>query len=210
MQWSPTAEAQERAKIAAKRLAELDRLIKLEMYRQILPAIHALNKAVQAANVAVVEAAAQEGGASELVAAVSKLEAVKDAQLGELNEVTTIVSQLPPDNQMALTAAVQQSRVIAAAPPVLTPEPAPTVGPATTDPSGQPTPASEPSAPQSTAVPTTQPESGPPPTTAPPDPTTTDPTTTTGLPPTTVAPEGAQGSPAGAGDEGSPTSTTLP
>ena len=131
VQWSPTAEAQERAKIAAKRLAELDRLIKLEMYRQILPAIHALNEAVQAANVAVVEAAAQEGGASELVAAVSKLEAVKDAQLGELNELTTIVNQLslPPANQVAIKLAVQHSQVITGSlPPVLAPAPATTCG----------------------------------------------------------------------------------
>jgi Domain of unknown function (DUF5667) len=213
VQWSPTREAQERAKIAAKRLAELDKLVQLRMYRQILPAIRALTKAVQAANMAMVEAA-EEGRTSELVAAVSELEAVKDAQLGELNELTTIVSQLPPANQAAITAAVQQSQAIAASPPVLTPAPATTAAPNSTGPpgsGGQP-PASQPSAPQSTAASTTQPDPEPPVTTAPPpDPTTTTPPpsgpTTTAVPPETA---GVEGSPAGAGGEATPTTSIGP
>jgi Domain of unknown function (DUF5667) len=212
VQWSPTREAQERAKIAAKRLAELDRLINLEMYRQILPAINALNKAVQAANMAVVEAA-EDGSASELVAAVRELEAVKDAQLGELNELTTIVSELPPANQVELTAAVSESRAIAAAPPVITTAPATTVGPTPTQPSATAgPPASDPSAPPSTAGPPTQPEPDPQPQPPPSSATTTEQTTSTTQPePTTSgAPPETAGSPAGAGSEAPPTSALGP
>jgi hypothetical protein len=214
VQWSPTREAQERAKIAARRLAELNKLGQLRMFRQIPRAIRALDKAVVAATVAVREAAAEEGTDSELVAAFSELEAVKDAQLGELNELTTIVNQLPPANQAAITAAVQQSQAIAASPPVLTPAPATTAAPNSTGPpgsGGQP-PASQPSAPQSTAASTTQPDPEPPVTTAPPpDPTTTTPPpsgpTTTAVPPETA---GVEGSPAGAGGEATPTTSIGP
>jgi Domain of unknown function (DUF5667) len=210
--WSPTREAQERAKIAAKRLAELDRLVQLRMFHQVPPAIRALDKAVVAARVAVQEAYAEEGRDSELVAAASKLEDVQDAQLGELNELTTIVNQLslPPANQVAIKLAVGQSLVVAAASPPVLPvtAPATTAAPNSTGP------------PVTTGSPVTQPDPTSPPTTSPapvttspppPDPTTS--TTPPADPTTTAAPEGtpgAEGSPAGAGGEGSPTTTTLP
>jgi Domain of unknown function (DUF5667) len=211
VQWSPTREAQERAKIAAKRLAELNRLVELRMFRQIPPAIRALDKAVVAATVAVREAA-EEGTASELLAANRRLEAVKDAQLGELNELTTIVNQLPPANHVAIKQAVGQSRAIAASPPVLTPAPTTTVGPVATAPPDPP--ASEPSSPPTTVAPAPatqpEPEPEPAPTTAPAEPTTT--TTQPEPPTTTVPPEGTAGtdSPAGAGGAGSTPSSTLP
>jgi hypothetical protein len=210
VQWSPTREAQERAKVAAERLKELNRLIELEMYRQVPPAIRALTNAVVAANVAVREAIAVEGTDSELVAAASALDRVEIAQLGELRELTTIVSQLPPDNQAAITAAVHQSQMVAASlPPALPPTaPATTAAPNSTGPPDTAGPPGTAPAPQSTA-PATQPEA--PATTAPPESTTTQPTTTTGPSPTTAAgsegTEGAEGSPAGAGaKEASPTS----
>jgi hypothetical protein len=219
VQWSPTREAQECAKIAANRLEELDRLIKLEMYRQIPPAIRALTNAVVAANIAVREAVAVEGTDSELVAAATTLEEVEVAQLGELRELTTIVDQLPPANQEAITQAVRQSQVVAAAlPPALPPSaPATTAAPNSTGPPDTAgPPATDPPTP--TAAPTTQPE--PPVTTNPPVTTTEPPTTTapsTTAPPTTSAPAATagaaatEGSPAGAGGaETSPTSSTLP
>jgi hypothetical protein len=203
VQWSSTREAQERAKLAARRLHELNRLGELRMFRQIPPAIRALDKAVVAARVAVQEAFAEEGRDSELVAAASRLEAVEDAKLGELNELTTIVNQQAPANQAAITLAVQQSQVIAAslppvlppvttaAPPSTGPQPEPS-GPATTQPEPVTTPPA--SEPEPVTTPTTQP----------------DPTTTTTPPdePTTTAV--TEGSPAGAGGEGTPPSSTGP
>jgi hypothetical protein len=206
VQWSPTREAQERAKVAARRLEELDKLVELRMFSQVPPAIRALDKAVQAANVAVVEAAKEEGADPELVAVVKRLDAVAEAQHGELVALTKMANVLP----RAITLAVAESPAALhpIEPPDLTPAaPATTLGPTPTQPpatAGPPVtdPPTEP-----TSVPTTQPE--PPPTTAPPDP-----PTTTGPPvepTTTVPPEGTQGvegSPAGAGDE-TPTTSSI-
>jgi Domain of unknown function (DUF5667) len=218
VQWSPTREAQERAKIAAKRLDELDRLIKLEMYRQIPPAIRALTNAVVAANEAVREAVAEEGTDSELVAAASALDRVEVAQLGELQELTTIVHQLRPANQAAITAAVHQSQVVAATLPPVLPAPVTTLPSGPTGPPVTPEPQPEPQ-------PEPEPAPGPPPATPPepsvttPPPPPVDPTTTTGPPasPTTTQPPGgtegtpgAEDKPAGAGGEGSSPPTTLP
>jgi hypothetical protein len=207
VQWSAAAEAKERTRLAATRLRELDKLVQLRMFRQIPPAIRALDKAVVAARVAVQKAVAEEGRDSELVAAASRLNAVEDAKRGELVDLKKIVSQLPPANQAAIKLAVQHSQVITGSlPPVLAPAPATTTAPNSTGPpdTGGP-PDSEPAT-GPTSVPTTQPE--PPPTTVPP----TDPPTTTTPPsteatPTTVATEG---SPAGAGSEAPPTSSTGP
>jgi hypothetical protein len=210
VQWSAAAEAKERTRLAATRLRELDKLVQLRMFRQIPPAIRALDKAVVAARVAVQEAVAEEGRDSELVAAARQLDEVTDAQLGELVALKTMVNQLPPANRVAIRLAVQQSPVIAGPLPSVLPSttPATTAAPNSTGPpdTGGP-PASEPAT-EPTSVPTTQPE---PPTTVPP--TTTPPTTeappASEPPPTTAAPEG-EGSPAGVGSEASPTSSTGP
>jgi len=205
VQWSPTREAQERARIAAKRLEELDLLVQFRMFRHVPPAIRALDKAVAAAKVAIVKAAAEEGADPELVAVVDRLESVAVAQHGELVALKKMESQLP----RAINLAVQKSpafpRPIAS--PVITPAPVTTLAPPTTGP--QP----EPSGPATTQPePTTPPASEPEPATmAPP----IEPTTTTAPPiePTTTAvPEGGspEGSPAGAGDEGSPPDSTIP
>jgi hypothetical protein len=208
VQWSAAAEAKERTRLAATRLRELDKLVELRMFRQIPPAIRALDKAVVAARVAVQEAVAEGGRDSELVAAAAKrLDAVTENQRVELNELTTIVNQLPPANRVAIKLAVQQSPVIAGPlPPVLPSEaPATTAAPNSTGPPDTGGPPETQPQPEAT-VPTTQPE--PPPTTVPP---TEAPTTTTPPvsepPPTTAATEG---SPAGAGSEAQPTSSTGP
>jgi Domain of unknown function (DUF5667) len=212
VQWSPTREAQERAKVAAERLEELDRLVQLRMFSQVPTAIRALDKAVQAANLAVVEAAAEEGADLALLDVVNKLDEVTEAQHDELVALKEMGSQVP----VAVTLAVDGSPAAEAPvePPVLViPAPATTVGPAPTQPPATAGP------PQSTAAPTTQPE--PPVTTAPPTtapPTTAPPTTAppTTAPPTTEAPEGSEGtegaggSPAGAGGGAPPTSAIGP
>jgi Domain of unknown function (DUF5667) len=213
VQWSPTREAQERAKVAAERLKELDRLVQLRMFSQVPTAIRALDKAVQAANLAVVEAAAEEGADLALLDVVNKLDEVTEAQHDELVALKEMGSQVP----VAVTLAVDGSPAAEAPvePPVLViPAPATTVGPAPTQPPA--TAVSSPTTtPQSTAAATTQPE--PPVTTSPPPPdpptTTAPPTTappTTAAPPETAGTEGAEGSPAGAGGEASPPSTLGP
>jgi hypothetical protein len=205
VQWSVTAEAHERTRLAAVRLKELDKLIQLRMVRQIPSAIRALDQAVVAAHAAVEKAIAEEGEEPELVAAAKKLEAVKDAKSGELVALRKIVSELPPANQAAIKLAVQQSQVIAAfLPPVLAPAPATTAAPNSTAPPATPATTASPPPPP-TAAPTTQPEPPPPPTTEAPPPTTEPATTattpTTETPPTTAASQD-QGNPSGAGGSG--------
>jgi hypothetical protein len=215
VQWSPTREAQERAKIAAKRLAELDRLVQLEMYRQIPPAIHALDKAVEAAEVAMVEAAKEEGRNPELVAVLEKLTDVAVAQHGELVALNSMAG-VP----RAITLAVAESPAalrpnLPDVPPVLLPvvttvtsvpaEPPVTTGTPVTQPEPQTDPTSPPSSQAEPAVTTTAPPADPTTTTTPP----AEPTTT--LPPEgTEGTPGAEGSPAGAGDGGASPSSTLP
>jgi hypothetical protein len=196
VQWSPTLEAQERAKLAVRRLHELQRLVDLGMYQEVPPAIRALDKAVKVAVAAVAEAAEEEGADPELVDAFNRLTAVAVEQHRELVALKQMGSQLP----VAVTQAVKGS------PAALQPN-LPTVPPplqsAVTTPTTQPQ-----SGP--TSAPTTQPQSEPtsaptqpeqlPPTTAPPppstDPTTTEASTTT-APTTTTA--GSDGNPDGAG-----------
>jgi hypothetical protein len=206
VQWSAAAEAKERTRLAATRLRELDKLVELRMFRQIPPAIRALDKAVVAANVAVAKAAKEGTDRSELVAVVARLGKVAAARTGELDALTQMANLLPVADRQAIAVAVQRSQAtVLPVPQVLPPaSPATTVGP---DPTS---PAPAPSAPA-----TTQPELTLPPETNPlPDPTLpppTDPPPTTtpppSEPPTTVA---AEGSPAGAGSEAPPTSSTGP
>ena len=213
VQWSPTREAQERAKIAAKRLEELNRLGELRMFRQIPSAIRALDKAFQAAEAAVVEAAAEEGADPELAAVVNELARVAVAQheelvaLKEMANVPSAVTQAVDRSPAALQPNLPTVPSVLQ-PVVTTVTTSPTEPPVTTVP---PTPGPRPepttAPPNTTAPPTTI----PPTTTAP---TTTAPTTTTTTPPSTEGPAGtagAQGSPAGAGGaEASTTSSTLP
>ncbi|HEX8132237.1 MAG TPA: DUF5667 domain-containing protein [Actinomycetes bacterium] len=212
VQWSATAEAHERTRLAAIRLKELDKLIQLRMVRQIPHAIRALDQAVVAAHAAVEKAIAEEGAEPELVAAASKLEAVKDAKSDELVALRKIVSQLPPANQAAIKLAVQQSQVITASlPPVLAPAPATTAASNTTAPSNPGsggTPSSGPAV-SPTSVATTQPEQPQPSasttTEAPGSTTTTSPPTE---PPTTAGSQGnSDGAGNGVGSEGTPPSS---
>jgi hypothetical protein len=198
VQWSATAEAQERARLAAKRLAELDKLVQLRMYRQVPHAIRALDKAVAAAESAVAEAAAEDGADPKLVTVLEKLNDVAVAQHGELVALNKLAAVLPG----SITQAVSQSPALPtpnlpAVPAVLQPA-------VTTLPPSPPEPlvtSPPPTSPPPT-VPTTQPEPPPPPTTAAPPP-STDPTTTEAPaptePPPTTAGSQELGTPAGAG-----------
>jgi Domain of unknown function (DUF5667) len=211
VQWSPGREASERTRVADERLHELNRLVKLRMFSQVPPTIHALNRAVIAATVAVEKA----GDGPAIAALKNRLEAVKVARMSEL---TTLVQKLPlnvPDRtRRDIEAAVSST------PPLVVPGTAvttPTSPTAATQTSG-----TQASGPASSASQTsvTQPE---PPTT-----TTVAPTTTT-EPPTTVAPTTtgppttdtvSEGGGSGDGDqagederspdEAAPTTTVLP
>jgi hypothetical protein len=209
VQWSATAEAHERARLAATRLKELDKLIQLRMYHQVPSAIRALDNAVEAAQVAVVKAAAEEGADPKLFAVLKKLTDVAVAQHDELVELNKMAAVLP----RSITLAVEQS-------PALPAPNLPTVPPAlqsavtTLPPSPPPPPATPPPVtnsppPEPTSAPTTQPEQPPPsaPSTTQPElPTTT--TSPPPEPPTTAAPPD-QGNPSGAGgSEGTLTSST--
>jgi hypothetical protein len=206
-QWSATAEAHERTRLAAIRLKELEKLVQLRRVRQILPAIRALDKAVVAAHAAVRKAIAEEGADPELVA---KLRWVQQTKSNELVALTKIVRELPQANQAAIKLAVQHSEAITASLPVLPPTPATTAAPNSTGPPDTGGPAGSGPTP-TTAPPPTPTTAPPPPTTAPPPPTTAPTTTeapaTTETPLTTAA--GSQESPAGAGSEETPTSSTT-
>jgi hypothetical protein len=206
VQWSAAAEAKERTRLAATRLRELDKLVELRMFRQIPPAIRALDKAVVAANVAVAEAVQQAGGRGESAELLDQLGEVQMAQVGELVELRTIVKLLPSAvlpvaSRHAIESAVQDSPAIK---PQTSLPPAPTAttvapGPSNPEPSGPATTQPEPTSPPATEPdPATTPPTEAPTTTTPP---ASDP------PPTTVATEGT---PAGAGSEAPPTSSTGP
>jgi hypothetical protein len=205
VQWSATAEAHERTRLAAIRLKELDKLVQLKMFDQVPTAIRRLDNAVMAAKVAVVKAVAEEGADHpELAAVTVQLRAVTQAQFGELNELKAIVANSQAPNVQAIAVAVKASP--AEAQPIPVPSP-PTPAPpdptnprpeTTSVPSTSPLPGSTPpsteAAPETTAPTTTQP------------PETTAPATTT--PPTTGA-SPDQGNASGAGgSEGTPTSST--
>jgi hypothetical protein len=208
VQWSATAEAHERTRLAAIRLKELDKLVKLGMFHQVPPAIHRLDRAMEAAQAAVVEAVKETGESGEGTELLNNLGKVQVAKADKLVELLrTIVKFLPTTvlplaSRQAIESAVRQSQAIT--PPPSSPTPAAaTVAPQTTG--SQP----EPSAPATTQPePTTPPPTEPEPVTTP---TSTDAPTTTTPPPTeppTTVDSG--GSPAGAGFDATPTSSTGP
>jgi hypothetical protein len=204
VQWSATREAAVRTSLADKRLQELDKLVQLQMFSQVPPAIRRLDKAVVAAKEAFEEAAA-EGGAddSELAAVASKFHEVAVAQHAKLVQLSAMVRALPPDNRREIEVALATSPATprpVTVPPVVPPEPGPQPDPSTPANPPDPTlppPGPVPTQPQPTPPPApdpTQPEPTPPPA---PDPTPPPPPPTpTSAPTTTVAPEG---SPGGAG-----------
>src|SRR5918995_4268635 len=175
VQWSPTREAGERTRVVGERVDELQRLIELQMFNQVGPAVTALAEAVQAAERAVDEAR-QEAPGPEVAKLTGQLASVQfQARETVVMVAETIqTAKLPLDGtRNAIQAAVQDVQKDVLPPTPATP---PATGTAT------PTTAASPA--QSTTDPPTEPQPNtaptPTPTAPPPNtPTTTVPTTTT-------------------------------
>jgi hypothetical protein len=203
VQWSPPREAGERTRVAQERLEELNRLVELRMFNQIATAVSALDKAVIDAQAAVREAGQEGQPVPSVLAKLSQLQALGGQVLQKVVDTVADQSMLPPSTREAITAAVEETKVVVPPdrePAGTTPEATPTPTPTTEAPSGggggsDPT---SPSAPSSTAPP-------PPDTTQPPAPTTTAPQPTS--PPTTQPPptteETTPPASSGGGDVGS-------
>jgi hypothetical protein len=197
VQWSPSREAGERTRVAGVRLGEVESLVSLRMFNQLPDALSALERAVVAARVAVMEAA-NDGQPVPDVAA--KLQQVTDAGGVVVQQVLLVAETadgsdlLSSSTRQAIQAAAQESQDVL--PPPADPTPMGGVRPAnpstptstgsgsgggsapTTDPTPptqQTTPPTHPT--QQTTPPT--PTTDAPPPTDPPPPTTTPPTTTT-------------------------------
>jgi hypothetical protein len=183
VQWSPTREAGERTRVADQRLDELERLVELQMFNQVGPAVTALAEAVRAAEDAVEEAEEEGAAGSEVAALAGKLGSVRSqARRTVVVLASTIQAKLPTvsdSTRDAIEAAVEDAQQEVLPPPGR--ETAPTGGTST------PTTADSPANPP--ATPTTAPDPAPPP--PPPStvpPTTTPPTTATTNPPTSAEP----------------------
>ena len=164
VQWSPAREADERTRVAGKRLDEVESLVSLRMFNQLPNALKALEQAVVAAQVAVAEAA--EDGAPVATVA-SRLTQVRAAGGRVVEQVRVEAASgsigLTGGTRDAVQAAVEDAQQDVLPPPVR--ETVPTGGtptPTTADnppnPPVNPTPA--PTPPNTAAT--------PPPTTAPP------------------------------------------
>jgi hypothetical protein len=183
VQWSSTREAGERTRVAGERNSELVRLVELQMFNQVGPAVTALAEAVAAAQRAVDQAQKDGAAGPEVAKLTGQLASVKiQASRTVVRVVSTIrAATLPSDNtREAINAAVEGAQEVLPATPA-----APT-GPGSSPPSTAASPATsattDPTQPPPTSPPTTVPPTTVPPTTVPP---TTEPPTTE--PPTTEA-----------------------
>jgi hypothetical protein len=184
VQWSPSREAVERTRIVDTRVDEIDRLVELRMYSQLLPAITAMQQAVVEAKEAL-DDARKEGELSGK--AEVQLGRVMDLGKQVLARVAVVARTasfpLNDSTRSAIQAAVQDTQdVLVTPPPRDTGQATPTPGPAPS--AGSPTPSTP-------AGPGPDPTAGPAqPTATTPEPTTTQApvTTTTVAPTTTTAP----------------------
>jgi len=184
VQWSPSREAVERTRIVDTRVDEIDRLVELRMYSQLLPAIAAMQQAVVEAKEAL-DDARKEGELSGK--AEVQLGRVMDLGKQVLARVAVVARTasfpLNDSTRSALQAAVQDTQDVLVTPPRDTGQATPTPGPAPS--AGSPTPSTP-------AGPGPDPTAGPaqPTVTTPEQPTTTQApvTTTTVAPTTTTAP----------------------
>jgi hypothetical protein len=202
VQWSPGGEAVERTRLADERLEELQRLVELKLYSRLPTAIEALEEAVVAARVAVVEAE-RDGAAVGSVAA--ELDRVKGEGAQVVLQVATKVDQarLPGPTREAIKEAVEDSKDVLPLPdrtvegtksPSAPGGATPTTQPPVTTPPTNPTPTTG-------SPPPEPPPTNPPPPTEPTPPPPTEPPPTT-APPTTVPPAdlpGAEDEPAADG-----------
>jgi hypothetical protein len=218
VQWSSTREAGERTRVADARLSELKRLVDLQMFNQVGPAVTALAEAVRAAKDAV-DDAEQDGAAGPEVAELNgKLVSVQNQASRTVVLVSSSIqaAKLPSGSTRdAIEAAVQDAQGVLPPPQTLpvaaTPTPT-TDSPATSSPSDPPTqptppPNTAPPSPQSTTPPTSPPSSVPT-TTAPPS--TEPPTTSEPATPGSVDQAGDSAGPAGADERTSAEAKDVP
>ena len=191
VQWSPSREAVERTRIVDTRVDELDRLVELNMFNQLLPALSALRQAVVEAQEAV-DDARREG--EPVAKAEVQLDRVVAAGQLVLRQVADAAARAPValngDTMGAIQSAVRETQSVLDQPikapagsgsPVTTPTPNSQAG------SGSPgSGSSGPASSQTQPTPTTREETT---TTAPEVTSTTSPptTTTTPEPPSTEA-----------------------
>jgi hypothetical protein len=198
VQWSPSREAVERTRVVDARVDELDRLVELNMFNQLLPALDALKQAVVEAQAAV-DDAREEGEPSGK--AEVQLDSIFVASRQVLARVAIAAENAPValngDTVRAIANAVAETQGVLAPPnpdtgpggatstPTLASKPIPG-GPG----AGASTPSSQTQTTGTAAEATTTTEAAPP--------TTTTPTTTTTAPPEppttdTVTPGSADG-----------------
>jgi hypothetical protein len=181
VQWSPSREVVERTRVVDARVHELDRLVELQMFNQLLPALDALKQAVVEATEAVDDARAE--GEPVLKAEVQLDQVVADGQQ-VLRQVVVAAARAPVplngDTIGAIQDAVRETQdALEQAPP---PGGPPVTTPTPGSPGGPPDPSAGPSNP-----PPSQPSNSTPEVTT----TTGSPVTTTTAPPvtTTTVPE---------------------
>jgi hypothetical protein len=198
VQWSPSREADERTRVAGKRLDEVESLVRLRMFSQLPNALKALEQAVVAAQVAVAEAAQDGAPVATVATRLTQVRADGGRVVEEVRKAAASGSiNLTGGTRDAVQAAVEDAQQDVLPPPGR--ETVPTAGtPTPTTPDNPPNPPVNPTpppTPPSTAAPpppTTPPPPTPPPTTTPPP---TPPPTTE--PPTSAPPETAEGQPNG-------------
>ncbi|HEY6706126.1 MAG TPA: DUF5667 domain-containing protein [Actinomycetota bacterium] len=178
VQWSSTREAGERTRVADERLSELKRLVELQMFNQVGPAVTALAEAVRAAKDAVDDAKEEGAAGSEVARLTGKLVSVQNQASRTVVMVSSTIqaAKLPSGSTRdAIEAAVQDAQGVLPPPQTppgtATPTPTPTTAnsPATSPPTDPPTdPTNTPPATPPSTTPTTVPPTTVPPTTVPP------------------------------------------
>jgi len=218
VQWSSTREAGERTRVADTRLSELKRLVDLQMFNQVGPAVTALAEAVRAAKDAVNDAEEDGAAGPEVAALNGKLVSVQNQASRTVVMVSSSIqaAKLPSGSTRdAIEAAVHDAQGVLPPPqtPPVAATPTPTTdSPATSSPSDPPTqqtppPNTAPSSPPSTTPPTSAPSSVPT-TTAPPS--TEPPTTSEPATPGSVDQAGDSAGPAGADERTSAEAKDVP
>ena len=179
VQWSPSREAMERTRLVDARVDELDRLVELQMFNQLAPALDALKQAVVEAKAAVADAGMEGGASGDAQNQLAQVVVLSQRVLAKVADVARSTSlPLTGATRDAISTAVVETQG------VLTP-PVRETGPG----GATPTPGSQPGPPDPASGPSTPPPSQPqPPVTTPEEATTTEPTvpTTTTTPPTTT------------------------
>jgi hypothetical protein len=201
VQWSPSREAVERTRLVDARVDELDRLVELQMFNQLAPALDALKQAVVEAKAAVADASMEGEASGDAQSQLAQVVVLSQRVLAKVADVARSTSlPLTGATRSAISTAVVETQDVLT-PPIRETGP----GGATPTPGAQPGPPDPSSGPGSPPSSQTQPSTSTPEqsptTTTPPTTTTTPPTTTTAPEPTTTQDTATPGS-AGGGDTG--------